>query len=161
LSRRAPRSCRARLGFLAINRITAELWCMGRNHHAASAAWLRPAGQSPKVPSCQDRVFRSLAGGCGGSCTGPLRAASYGRSAGDITAHLRCIPPCAAVQSGGDRGPGACALETETTPDSPRPGLLLFLSSPRRGGPWAAGALLCRRPFFSRPAPTNSWPCTH
>jgi Adenylate and Guanylate cyclase catalytic domain len=35
---------------LPINRITAELWCMGRNHHAASAAWLRPGGQSSKVP---------------------------------------------------------------------------------------------------------------
>ena len=50
---------------------------MGRNHHAARAAWLRPAGNHLKCRSCQVRVFRSLAGGCGGSCIGRLRAASF------------------------------------------------------------------------------------
>ena len=63
---------------LPINRITAELWCMGRNHHAASAAWLRPAGQSPKVPVMPGSRLSLVAGGCGGSCIGRLRAASSG-----------------------------------------------------------------------------------
>jgi hypothetical protein len=34
-------------------------------------------GNYLKCRSCQDRVFPSLAGGCGGSCVGRLRAASF------------------------------------------------------------------------------------
>jgi hypothetical protein len=53
---------------------------------AASTVWsavitrrarLGRLGNHLKCRSCQDRVFRSLAGGCAGSCVGRLRAASF------------------------------------------------------------------------------------